>query len=252
MRAERCEAGFSLIEILVAVAILAILAGATAPLVVRNMTAARREETTERLQRLVDGMIGDPAEGRFGYLGDMGNLPPALGDLLVQGAQPAFAITAFGYGAGWSGPYVQQTQPLADLSQDAWGVALAYTAGTARVTSAGEDHLFGTADDLIYPATAPPTSGALVVTVLGIPNTNPATTVALGAAEASAQLAITSNGAISSAALSGVGPFSRASVPLGVHALVVSGVGSWAGASATSVLAIRSGNNAATVTLVQP
>src|SRR3990167_6848277 len=147
MRADRGEAGFSLIEILVAVAILAILAGATAPLVVRNMTAARREETTERLRRLVDGMIGDPAAGRFGYLGDMGNLTPALGDLLDQGAQPAFAITAYGYGAGWRGPYVQQTQPLADLTQDAWGVGLAYTAGTARVTSAGEDHLLGTADD---------------------------------------------------------------------------------------------------------
>ena len=253
MRAERSQAGFSLIEILVAVAILAILAGATAPLVVRNMTAARREETTERLRRLVDGMVGDPAAGRYGYLGDMGNLPPALGDLLVRGVQPAFAISAYGYGAGWSGPYVQQTQALADLTQDAWGVALQYIPGTARVTSAGVDHLLGTADDLIYPASAPPTTGALTVTVLGIPNTNPAATIALGSAEVSASLAVTASGTLSTTGLVGSGPFFSATpVALGVHGLVVTGIGTYAGASATQVLTVRSGNNAATVTLVQP
>ncbi len=253
MPADRSQAGFSLIEIIVAVAILAILAGATAPLVVRNMTAARRDETTVRLRRLVDGMVGDPGAGRFGYLGDMGNLPPTLTDLWVRGTQPAFAISAWGYGAGWAGPYVQQTQPLADLTQDAWGVALQYVAGTARVTSAGEDHLFGTADDLIYPAAAPPTTGGLTLTVLGIPNTNPAATVVLGSAEASPLIALTANGTLSTSALAGVGPFFSATpVPIGVHALTVTGIGTYAGASATSVLTIHAGNNASTVTLVQP
>jgi len=253
MAAERSESGFSLIEIIVAVAILALLAGATAPLVVRNMTAARRAETTERLRRLVAGMVGDAAAGRYGYLGDMGNLPPALGDLLIQGGQPAFGISPYGYGAGWSGPYVQQTQALADLTQDAWGVALQYAPSAARVTSAGEDHLLGTADDLIYPGSAPPTTGALAVSVLGIPNTNPAATVVLGSAEAGASLSVTANGVLSTWPLAGSGPFySAAPIPIGVHALIVTGVGGYAGAGATQVLTVRSGNNAATVTLVQP
>jgi len=253
MLADRSEAGFSLIEILVAVAILALLAGATAPLVVRNMTAARRDETTERLRRLVDGMIGDAAAGRYGYLGDMGNLPPALGDLLVRGTQPAFGISPYGYGAGWSGPYVQQTQALADLTQDAWGVALQYAPAAARVTSAGEDHQLGTADDLAYPGSAPPTTGALAVTVLGIPNTNPAATVVLTSAEVSASLSVTAGGTLSTSTLAGSGPFfNSVPVPIGVHALIVTGVGTYAGATATQVLAVRSGNNASTVTLVQP
>lgn len=253
MQAERSESGFSLIEIIVAVAILALLAGATAPLVVRNMTAARRAETTERLRRLVDGMIGDASAGRYGYLGDMGNLPPTLGDLLLRGVQPAFAISPYGYGVGWSGPYVQQTQALADLTQDAWGVPLQYAASAARVTSAGEDHLLGTADDLIYPASAPPTTGALAVSVLGIPNTNPAATVALSAADVSASLSVSTNGVLSTWALAGSGPFySAVPVPVGVHALIVSGLGSYAGALSTQVLTIRAGNNAATVTVVQP
>lgn len=253
MRAERSDAGFSLIEIVVAVAIVALLAGATAPLVVRNMTVARRTETTERLRRLVDGMVGDATAGRYGYLGDMGNLPPALTDLLVRGTQPAFAISPYGYGAGWSGPYVQQTQALADLTQDAWGVALQYAPAAALVTSAGEDHQFGTADDLIYPASAPPTTGALAVTVLGIPNTNPATTVTLGSSDVDVSLSVTAAGALSTSALAGGGPFySAAPVPAGVHALIVTGVGTYAGAAATQIVAIRSGNNASTVTLVQP
>jgi prepilin-type N-terminal cleavage/methylation domain-containing protein len=253
MPAERSDSGFSLIEILVAVAILALLAGATAPLVVRNMTAARRAETTERLRRLVDGMVGDPAAGRYGYLGDMGNLPPALGDLLIRGTQPAFGISPYGYGAGWSGPYVQQTQALADLTQDAWGVALQYAAGAAQVTSAGEDHQLGTADDLIYPGSAPPTTGALAVSVLGIPNTNPAATVTLTSAEVSVSLSVTASGALSTSALAGSGPFySSAPVPIGVHALIVTGLGGYAGAAATQVLTVRSGNNASSVTLVQP
>ena len=148
---------------------------------------------------------------------------------------------------------MQQTQALADLTQDAWGVALQYAPGVARVTSAGEDHQLGTADDLIYPASAPPTTGALAVSVLGIPNTNPAATVALGTAQVSALLSITSNGALSTWALAGSGPFwSAAPVPIGVHALIVTGVGSYAGVTATQILTVRAGNNASTVTLVQP
>lgn len=253
MPADRTEAGFSLIEIIVAVAILALLAGATAPLVVRNMTAARRDETTERLRRLVDGMIGDAPAGRYGYLGDMGNLPPALGDLLVRGGQPAFGVSPYGYGVGWSGPYVQQTQALANLTQDAWGVALQYAPAAAQVRSAGEDHQLGTADDLIYPGSTPPTTGAFAVTVLGIPNTNPAATVALTSAQVSALLTVTASGSLATSALAGSGPFySPVPVPIGVHALIVTGIGSYAGAAATQVVTVRSGNNASTITLVQP
>ena len=53
--------------------------------------------------------------------------------------------------------------------------------------------------------------------------------------------------------LAGGGPFySAAPVPIGVHALIVTGLGGYAGATATQVVTVRSGNNASTVTLVQP
>ncbi len=251
MRARAEARGFTLIEVLVAVAMVSILAGALAPLVVREMGRTRRNDTSERILRVLEGMVGRPSEGLFGYVGDMGGLPGSLQDLVQQGSQPSFAQTLYGFGVGWNGPYVVETAPFADPIADAWGTALDYS-GTAQVRGAAADHSLGTGDDLVYPAVPALTSGILTVTVLGIPS-DTSTTVALTSAQASVTATVSNAGSLSTVNLIGVGPFYTASaIHLGLHAVVVSGSGTYAGASATLVVEMRPGNTAVTMTLVQP
>jgi general secretion pathway protein G len=252
MRARAGQSGFTLIEVLIAVAVVSILAGAVAPLVVQQMTRARIDDTSRRMVRLIDAMIGNPELGDHGYLGDMGELPSTLEDLVTRGSQTAFAQTGYGFGVGWNGPYVREVGPLADITEDAWGTAFTYNGTEARVQSAGPDHVLGNADDLLYPAVAPLTGGILTVTVLGIPNGISAT-VPLTSSEASVTVSISDSGSPDTVALVGSGPFYTSSaIHLGVHAVIAQGLGSYNGASATEVITMSPGNTAVTVTLVQP
>ncbi len=252
MRARTRPHGFTLIEILIVLAAISILAGALTPLVVHQMVRARLDDTSERMVRLLDGMVGQPRDDRFGYVGDMGGLPGTLEDLVTPGSQATFAQTGYGFGLGWNGPYVTETGPGGDITRDGWGTAFDYTSAQAQVRSAGPDRVLGNGDDLVYPAVPPPTTGLLIVTVLGIPNGISAA-VPLTSAEASVSVSVSDTGTLDTAALAGSGPFYTSSpIHAGVHAVVVQGIGSYAGASSTEVVEVSPGNTALTVTLVQP
>jgi hypothetical protein len=202
--------------------------------------------------RLIDGIVGQPRDDRFGYVGDVGELPGTLADLVTPGSQAAFTQTGYGFGVGWNGPYVSETGPGGDVTQDAWGTAFDYTSTQAQVRSAGPDRVLGNGDDLVYPAVAPPTTGLLTVTVLGIPSGISAG-VPLTSSEATVLVTISDAGTLDTVALAGSGPFYTSSaIHGGVHAVVVQGVGSYAGASSVEVVDVRPGNTALTVTLVQP
>ncbi len=159
--------GFTLFEVVVALAVMAILAALLVPLALRALTASGEEAARTDMQRIYAAIVGDPEQGSFGYLGDMGRLPSALTELVEQGSQPPFTTTGNvgGVGTGWRGPYLTGPFATADLLRDPWGEAFAYAAGQIR--SGGPDRVLGTADDLVFPVQGPvQTTGTLLVTVV--------------------------------------------------------------------------------------
>lgn len=115
--------GFTLLEMVVVIGIIAVLAGAFVPLMLRPFTAQRQNETVRELTALETAILGRPENGDFGFVGTMGRLPPAgttgLQELLVQGAMPAPAFGELGMPKGWAGPYLRvgTAYPLLD----GWG-----------------------------------------------------------------------------------------------------------------------------------
>jgi type II secretory pathway pseudopilin PulG len=112
MRMQR-EKGLSLIEVVIILAVMVVLVALLVPSTVQILTGARRNVTLDEMENLKKAMIGDPdlktsgVRSNFAYLGDMGNLPSTLDDLVTQGAQPAYAFNSSkGVGAGWRGPYI--------------------------------------------------------------------------------------------------------------------------------------------------
>lgn len=115
--------GFTLLEMVVVIGIIAVLAGAFVPLMLRPFTAQRQNETVRELTALETAILGRPENGDFGFVGTMGRLPPAgttgLQELLVQGVMPAPAFGELGMPKGWAGPYLRVGTALPLL--DGWG-----------------------------------------------------------------------------------------------------------------------------------
>jgi prepilin-type N-terminal cleavage/methylation domain-containing protein len=248
-------AGFSLIEIVVALALLSLLAGAAAPFAVQQIQSQRMRTTQERMKRVIAGMVGDPMVGDHGYLGDLGELPPTLDDLNARGSKPLYAIDANdGVGAGYNGPYVPQAGPAGVPFSDAWGTAFQY-GGVAQITSAGGDRTIGTGDDLVYPDTAPVTTGNLTVSVTGLPNDGGVECL-LGEDEADVFVASSSSGTRTEAQIPGPtgtgGPFVGSGLHNGLHGVRVVGQADWAGSALREVVEIRRGTTQLRVTLIQP
>jgi general secretion pathway protein G len=132
---RRDRAGFTLIEVLIAVAIVAILAGAITPLVYREMMAAREDATRAELATLDDGLQD--------FFADVGRLPTEGEGLAALVADPGIA--------GWDGPYVGGGGgiPTQEVATDGFGNDYVYDlapsttpAGVADllIVSGGSDH----------------------------------------------------------------------------------------------------------------
>ncbi len=107
------QTALTVIEIIIVLAVLVAMIALVVPSAVQRLTAARRTGTLNEMENVKLGMIGDAnlkikgVRSDFAYLGDMGNLPSTLDDLVTQGAQPAYAFdSSKQVGAGWKGPYV--------------------------------------------------------------------------------------------------------------------------------------------------
>lgn len=162
------KSGFTLIETIAVLAIIAALGATITPLVFQFMSNKRERDTIAELKEFKRGIIGNPeivtkeVRTDFGYIGDMGSVPTKIEDLYQKGTQPGFTFDATKKtGAGWNGPYIDTSlvENLVSLKLDAYGNEYAYstteftdtTVGatvSAKITSKGPDGTLNTADDL--------------------------------------------------------------------------------------------------------
>ncbi|NJD61555.1 MAG: prepilin-type N-terminal cleavage/methylation domain-containing protein [Deltaproteobacteria bacterium] len=156
--------GFTLIEVIIAIAIISILASMAVPYAAQLIDKSREESTRKEMENLYSTILGDPKIPTGGTVGDMGRLPNNLAELNVRGAQPLGSTGLLGVKFGWFGPYVNAGFDPQGYRNDAWGTGYAYgNPGAGQIRSAGPDRTMGTADDLIYPPNAVTFTGRLLV-----------------------------------------------------------------------------------------
>ena len=173
--------GFSLIEAVVVLAIMAILAGAAVPLMVKTLDQQRANATQASLQTGWQAAFGAPGFRVLNMRADFGFDPPGaltdLGKLLAADAPGTPTPLAYGahgavpYFYGWNGPYWSGSVATVNgwkVPADGWGrpIQLLNPGGAAwQLASAGADGVLGTADDLVYPSVPVNLGGAYLATV---------------------------------------------------------------------------------------
>ncbi|MBI2998922.1 MAG: prepilin-type N-terminal cleavage/methylation domain-containing protein [Deltaproteobacteria bacterium] len=159
--------GVTLLEVLMFLAIFAILAAVLVPFIFGELTLSREEETRQEIEKLVEAIAGKPELGTFGFVGDFGRLPNTLSEL-NSAITPAFHTADGGtnhrgvVGMGWNGPYFKEEFFSGDNLKDAWGTDYQYTVTSetrveggvslttskGQIVSAGSDKQFGNSDDI--------------------------------------------------------------------------------------------------------
>lgn len=138
MNRVNSQAGFTLVEVVMVIIIMAIIAAVAMRSIDKGLETARVEETRNELNQLAEAIAGNPSlysngmRTNYGYVGDVGSLPPSL-DALVSNP---------GYGT-WRGPYVRTdfSGYADDFKKDAWGTLYAYTGSVSIRSTGGGDTL---------------------------------------------------------------------------------------------------------------
>lgn len=131
-------AGFTLIEFVIVIAIMAVFAFVVVPNAARYIRKARvanTENTLRQVKRAIDE-----------YRQHVGKLPQSLDDLVRLPA----GMTK----RQWDGPYIgDEERPLESAPQDAWKQEFQYLpqGHTYKVYSLGPNGESGTEDEYIYP-----------------------------------------------------------------------------------------------------
>lgn len=151
MTARGGRGGFTLIEVIVVIAVVSILASMAVPYAVKFIDQGRVESARRQLEEIHDAILGDPGVPTGGYVGDMGGMPASLDYLFARGALPVRSYGTLGIKYGWDGPYVRIGYSDNAFRYDGWGRALVYSSATGRIRSQGPSTAT-TADDIWFPA----------------------------------------------------------------------------------------------------
>lgn len=157
-----CCRAFTLIEVMVVMAVISILAGMMAPAVWKFWESEEIATTRERMREIKKGLVGDRSlvqngvRTHYGFVGDNGELPAfaniSSGELSYLVSKPVG-----GY-PNWNGPYLSGFG--SEWNKDAWGKAFQFKFSplsldahgryvSAELRSAGPDGIFGTTDDIV-------------------------------------------------------------------------------------------------------
>jgi prepilin-type N-terminal cleavage/methylation domain-containing protein len=221
--------GFTLIEVIIVIAILAIAAGAMAPMAVRMIDNSRQDKTLKLQQQIYLAVWGDPSSHGTGFLSDIGRIPGGnLTELAVQATLPAYAIQTCGVGMGWRGPYLLEGVDSTGRPLDGWGTPMDFSGGQIR--SAGPDRSMATAADNLYYPSTPITvnniNGSVAIEAFAL-DSSTATPIFVPAS-GQATIYFAQNGVMQSVTASSTTgsylfPATGMSLPQGIHAISVTG-----------------------------
>ncbi len=135
------EEGFTLLEVLVVLAILSVFAGIVGTVIGTSILSTEIEASEEGMEALKEALLS--------YYADVDGFPTATGDAEIDLAD---LVTDPGVG-GWDGPYISAGFENNDFVKDAWKRTLAYShspgASSCTLTSNGPDGIYGNSDDLV-------------------------------------------------------------------------------------------------------
>lgn len=152
MRRPERAAGFTLIEVIVVIAVISILAAMAVPYAVKIIDQSREEATKKQMEEIHRAIMGDPKGPTAGFLGDRGGLPANLTMLNTPWA-PGQTTGTLGVKYGYYGPYVKIGYSAGAYLVDGWGTNLVYNSpGAGQITSYGPNRALGGGDDIIYPS----------------------------------------------------------------------------------------------------
>jgi general secretion pathway protein G len=114
---RRCRHGFTLVEVIVVLAVLATLAAVVAPMVFRHVADARVQAARSQIEIFMLALDG--------YYADTGVYPTTDQGLRALRREPVLEPLP----RGWRGPYLRRAVPL-----DPWGREFIYTSPGVRNT----------------------------------------------------------------------------------------------------------------------
>ncbi|HBA73102.1 MAG: hypothetical protein A2X82_18015 [Geobacteraceae bacterium GWC2_55_20] len=151
---------FTLIEVMVVMAIISVLAGIMMPAVWKFWESEETATTRQRLEDLRTAMVGERTliqngvRTNFGFVGDNGELPfgnmTGAGGLKYLGQKPESGYPQ------WDGPYMKGNFDITTYTVDAWGRMFVYTPVmssnryiSAEIRSYGPNGLPNDSDDIV-------------------------------------------------------------------------------------------------------